>query len=354
MDKILVLLGLCSLIAMVAGLIKPGMVIRWGEKRTRPRVLMVYGGLFIVLLIGLGMTGTPNSERDSSQGNKSSVAAVSKNNKNSVSLSVDEAKMRLQAWVDTNKFPSAVSISAEQGKHKLDGLESECYTFSLIGLSRTQLILVDSKTGELFIDDGKIMPLEEWYQKYIVPRNNSKETNKTSADSRLTGRWVANDGTRLEFASNGIASTNLNIWEYPWNQKRDNMNWSANNGRLSLTVSTQMNTSYSITQDNAYGEVLTIDGKHSFKRKQGYGTTGDGLYGVWMPTDSGGNGIQFRKDNTGTNQFSHMGEFTWADIGGGNLRIEYIKTQYFDYAIENGRLIIFTNNGNIVFTKVGS
>ena len=51
MDTLLVLLGLASLIAMIVGLINPGLVIRWGEKKTRPRVLMVYGGLLIVLLI---------------------------------------------------------------------------------------------------------------------------------------------------------------------------------------------------------------------------------------------------------------------------------------------------------------
>ena len=53
MDMLLVLLGLSLLIAMVVGLIKPSLVIRWGEKKTRPRVLMIYGGLLIVLLLTL-------------------------------------------------------------------------------------------------------------------------------------------------------------------------------------------------------------------------------------------------------------------------------------------------------------
>lgn len=44
MNTLLVLLLLVSLIAMVVGLVKPGLVIRWGEKKTRPRVLMIYGG----------------------------------------------------------------------------------------------------------------------------------------------------------------------------------------------------------------------------------------------------------------------------------------------------------------------
>ena len=179
MDKVLVLLILGCLIAIVIGLVKPGLVIKWGEKKTRPRVLVFYGGLFIVLFIALGMTGTSNSERDSSPGNKDSVAEVDENSKKDVNLNADEAKLRLQTWVDTHKFPSSVSITAEGGKRKLDGLESECYTFALVGLSRTQLILVDATNGKLFIDDGKTMPLEEWYQKYIVPHN---DTNKNTGN----------------------------------------------------------------------------------------------------------------------------------------------------------------------------
>ena len=193
MDKVLVLLILASLIAMVAGLIKPGMVIRWGEKKTRPKVLMVYGGLFIVLLIALGMTGTPNSERDGSLGNKTSVAAVNENPNKDLNLSADEAKRRLQTWVDKHKFPSPVSINSKDGKSKFDGLESECYIFGLIGLSRTQMILVDSKTGELFINDGRIMPLEEWYQKYIIQNNNTnndKGNKNTSNYINKKFEWV--------------------------------------------------------------------------------------------------------------------------------------------------------------------
>lgn len=189
MDKVLALLILGCLIAMVVGLIKPGLVIKWGEKKTRPRVLMVYGGLFIVLLIALGMTGTPNSERDSSPGNKTSVVAVNANPNKDVNLNAGEAKMRLQTWVDTHKFPSSVSITSEDGKRKLDGLESECYIFGLIGLSRTQMILVDSKTGELFINDGKIMPLEEWYQKYIT-QNNNTNNDKGSKDNKNTNNYI--------------------------------------------------------------------------------------------------------------------------------------------------------------------
>ena len=67
MDALLVLLGLASLIVMVVGLIKPALVIRWGEKKTRPRVLMIYGGLFIVLLVALGMTGNSKSEKNVSK-----------------------------------------------------------------------------------------------------------------------------------------------------------------------------------------------------------------------------------------------------------------------------------------------
>ena len=47
MDKVLVLLILGCLIAIVIGLVKPGLVIKWGEKKTRPRVLVFYGGFYL-------------------------------------------------------------------------------------------------------------------------------------------------------------------------------------------------------------------------------------------------------------------------------------------------------------------
>ncbi len=52
MPHVLVLLMLASAVCLLMGLIKPGLVIRWGAKRTRPMALLYYGGgvvLFFVL-----------------------------------------------------------------------------------------------------------------------------------------------------------------------------------------------------------------------------------------------------------------------------------------------------------------
>lgn len=145
-----------------------------------------------------------------------------------LNLTAGEAKELLQTWIDNHKFPASVSITAEDGKRKLDGLESECYMFGLIGLSRTQMILVDSKTGELFINDGRIMPLEEWYQKYIAPYANTNNNKDTGNYIDKNFEWVekprANNGNiigKIKNISNGerrkISVTFL-LYDYQGNQ----------------------------------------------------------------------------------------------------------------------------------------
>ena len=57
MSDFLAFLSLICLIALVVGLVKPSLVVRWGEKRTRLRAFMIYGGLLIVFaVLGSAMT----------------------------------------------------------------------------------------------------------------------------------------------------------------------------------------------------------------------------------------------------------------------------------------------------------
>lgn len=112
-------------------------------------------------------------------------------------LTSSEAKQVIQTWLETHEFPSSVYLTAEEGKRKFDGIESECYMFGLKGLSRIQTILVDSKTGELFINDGRIIPMEEWYQKYVVPYN-KKNTDK---DNKNANNYINKNFEWVEKAS---------------------------------------------------------------------------------------------------------------------------------------------------------
>lgn len=56
MSVLFAFLAFFCLILMVIGLVKPRLLIRWGEKRTRFRVILVYGSLFMILsMIGAAM-----------------------------------------------------------------------------------------------------------------------------------------------------------------------------------------------------------------------------------------------------------------------------------------------------------
>ena len=62
MDNLFLLLFLVSIVALVVGLIKPELVVRWGseEKKNRKSVLKVYGLAIIAFLILFSIT-TPSS-----------------------------------------------------------------------------------------------------------------------------------------------------------------------------------------------------------------------------------------------------------------------------------------------------
>lgn len=51
LDDIFLLLGIISLLLMILGIIKPNLVLRWGNKKTRKRVLRWYGLSFIIFSI---------------------------------------------------------------------------------------------------------------------------------------------------------------------------------------------------------------------------------------------------------------------------------------------------------------
>lgn len=51
MSTILTLLAVLCLLLAIVGIVKPSLVIRWGEKKTRLRVIVIYGSLFFGLLV---------------------------------------------------------------------------------------------------------------------------------------------------------------------------------------------------------------------------------------------------------------------------------------------------------------
>lgn len=202
MNTLLVLLLLVSLIAMIIGLVKPGLVIRWGEKKTRPRVLMVYGGLFIVLFIALGMTGTPNSEKTSSKAvtkteepQKSEQAQAEAASKEpEIKYTNEKARERVGDWCWEHQFPGDPKLSISKGSdsfYETDG--KKYYLFTLEGLPRAVDILVDPYTGDLFFHDIglKPQPLDKWYLEYKASHGNTNtKTQQNNVRIDEKSEWV--------------------------------------------------------------------------------------------------------------------------------------------------------------------
>lgn len=61
MDDLFGFLILGSLIALVVGLVKPGVFSRFVKNPTRKKVMLILGGLLFVSFIGLGMTADPKT-----------------------------------------------------------------------------------------------------------------------------------------------------------------------------------------------------------------------------------------------------------------------------------------------------
>lgn len=91
-------------------------------------------------------------------------------------ISYNEAKGLFQIWLDGHTFPVAIELSVgDQKLHRVAGSDREYYMFQIRGMTRLHDVLVEPNTREMFIyDTGKPEPIEEWYQKFVVPQNKKK------------------------------------------------------------------------------------------------------------------------------------------------------------------------------------
>ena len=96
---------------------------------------------------------------------KQATAKMLTQNKESI-LTVDEAKKRIQTWIDNHKFSSS-SVSIKNGNGNTSKLGGEEYqVFRLQGLKGTADVFVNLKTGEMLIEyglSGDVESLEAWY-----------------------------------------------------------------------------------------------------------------------------------------------------------------------------------------------
>lgn len=64
MEDILVFLGFIAFLFLIIGLIKPSLVLRWGHKKTRGRVLLIFGITFFTLTILYGIFVSPENNQN--------------------------------------------------------------------------------------------------------------------------------------------------------------------------------------------------------------------------------------------------------------------------------------------------
>lgn len=209
MDIVLVLLILGCLVAMTVGLFKPGLVIKWGKKQTRPRVVMIYGGLFIALFIVLGMTEDVSGkastnkpvvkieEQQKVQPVKPEVVAVV-NTEPDVKYDKAKARMILMDWIGEHDF-SNVPLALNPGT--VDGSMIEVgsikyHMFTITGLPRAVDILVDPYSGAMFFYDTglKPQPIDKWYLQYRASHRAPKVDNRIDENFEWVERPSVQNG----------------------------------------------------------------------------------------------------------------------------------------------------------------
>lgn len=223
MQTVLFLLGVVTLVVLVEGLINPRMVIRWGEKKTRGKVLMVYGSLFVVLFVAFIAAAPANDtepttavpqKTEQKQVEKVSEPAAKLDKK----LDFTAARTRVTDWLAEHQFPgySQITLSPVMFKgemYKKDG--NEYFLFTINGLPRLADILVDPTTGEMFFHDvGVTQPIEKWYMGWRKDHNpDNQQQKQTPANVRIDNRseWVQMPTTQTSNYSQYIVGVIKNV-----------------------------------------------------------------------------------------------------------------------------------------------
>ena len=119
MNNLMLLLALICLICLPIGLIKPSLVIRWGEmeKRNRKKVLKYYGLGFIVTFILFGVTSPKAANTDS----KSTTAKVESTVKEQPKEKTEEEKAADEAKKKADEEAKAkADADAKKAKEETD------------------------------------------------------------------------------------------------------------------------------------------------------------------------------------------------------------------------------------------
>ena len=170
-------------------------------------------------------------------------------------------------------------------------------------------------------------------------------------DTNLVGgRWVSDTGTRIELFGDGTGTTTMNLWEWPFSGNE--IQWFVDDGRLILFAEhvRQCTNMISFNGQRSRYELRVTNVPEVYARTEGVDE--NNLYGLWMPTTSGGGGIRFNRDGTGHDYISRLGHFTWHLHDGVVTRV-YQQGWMFDYLASGNQLTLFGTDGSTVYTRIG-
>lgn len=184
MDNLFLLLSLVSIIALVIGLIKPELVVRWGnqEKKNRKSVLKVYGLAIIAFFILFSIT-TPSSNNEEVaeaetelEENIDNDEEVEEDKLESVSLAGEIYKKDDISWTEEFRF-----IDKEGNEYKVisnDDVPEEYMQDGLI-----YRVIGEKEADKITLKDYEVLA-DNWeaYEKKQAKEEEIKDIEKTIKD----------------------------------------------------------------------------------------------------------------------------------------------------------------------------
>lgn len=175
MDNLFAFLSFISIVLLIVGLIKPAIVIRWGENKTRLKVVGVYAGMFFLFaIIGSSLAPAPPIPFTV----KSSIPneEITTENKVIFSGEVNKKKFELKIngkliEVKNSKYQKTYNLKTGLNKFnivfKSDNKKEELKQYSIKHITKKQLALKKKKEAE---ENERLRKIEE-KAKTIAKRN---------------------------------------------------------------------------------------------------------------------------------------------------------------------------------------
>lgn len=174
MDNLFLILFLVSIVALVVGLIKPELVVRWGseEKKNRKSVLKVYGLAIIAFLILFSIT-TPSSNDEETAENDEEIE---EDKLESVSLAGEIYKKDDISWTEEFRF-----IDKEGNEYRVISNDDVPETYMQDGL--IYRVIGEKKEDEITLKDYEVLA-DNWeaYEKKRAQEEEIKDIEKTIKD----------------------------------------------------------------------------------------------------------------------------------------------------------------------------